>query len=75
MTDKPALCTRAFFWQLYRQRATLSGSLSWWSDNAFPSVNGTAVSPWFSNGIENKRIVNGDGELFYVRILYAPLPW
>ena len=65
MTDKPALCTRAFFWQLYRQRATLAGSLSWWSDNAFPSVNGTALSPWLSDGIENNRIVNGDGELFY----------
>ena len=65
MTDKPALCTRAFFWQLYRQRATLAGSLSWWSDNAFASINGSAVSPWHSDGIENNRIVNGDGEVFY----------
>ena len=68
LIDHPVSRTRAFVWQQFIERSQLVGSLSWWSDTDY--AGGSApidpmVSPWVSDGFADKRVVNGDGALFY----------
>jgi hypothetical protein len=68
LIDQPVLRARAFVWEQFQQRADIIGSLSWWSDTDYPGGSAPGepvVSPWVSDGVVGKRVVNGDGQLFY----------